>query len=445
MVIPFGRQSDISERTKRFAAQEFVRWGAMARISRPTVIAVAVSAVVMAALGGAHNEWPRNAIGSVSHVELGVTHTQFSADEWNAPAATDRAKQILRSMADLENQHIMGWGADTPSPAPGVRDWRTLDQRMRLIGASEATPVITLCCAPDWMKGGEPGTTDWSRLEEAPSPDHYDDFAELAADVARRYPQVRYYIVWNELKGFYDTDHERWDIESYTTLYNKVYLRLKAVDPTLKVGGPYVVMESWSSSDASHPSSFAGPWGVMDQRALDAVNNWLSRADGADFIAIDGSSATNDKGLIVAPQVANQKFAAVTRWLRTRTALPVWWAELYPAIDREEDWASPWRAAVALDAILSIADAGGSVVLLWQPEGRPDSPSVALWSTTNTSSGGQAGPLVEMLVWVRNAWRAGRRVEHRWDGAALVVTAGADRLVADESGSATTWCWFSCR
>ena len=25
--------------------------------------------------------------------------------------------------------------------------------------------MITLCCAPDWMKGGEPGFTNWSRLE----------------------------------------------------------------------------------------------------------------------------------------------------------------------------------------------------------------------------------------------------------------------------------------
>ncbi|OLT10047.1 hypothetical protein BJF78_29420 [Pseudonocardia sp. CNS-139] len=63
---------------------------------------------------------------------------------------------------------------------------------------------MTLCCAPDWMKGGEPGETDWSRIEVAPDPAHYADFAALAVDVARRYPQVRHFVVWNELKGFFD-------------------------------------------------------------------------------------------------------------------------------------------------------------------------------------------------------------------------------------------------
>ena len=80
--------------------------------------------------------------------------------------------------------------------------------------------MITLCCAPDWMKGGEPGFTNWSTLEVArvyighshhsprrteeikddifdllshvftfqvaPLPEHYLDFANLAGKVAER-------------------------------------------------------------------------------------------------------------------------------------------------------------------------------------------------------------------------------------------------------------------
>ena len=79
---------------------------------------------------------------------------------------------------------------------------------MQLIADSGVTPVITLCCAPDWMKGGQPGETDWSRLEVAPDPAHFADFAELAADVAKRYPQVKHFIVWNELKGFHDDEQQ---------------------------------------------------------------------------------------------------------------------------------------------------------------------------------------------------------------------------------------------
>ena len=111
------------------------------------------------------------------------------------------------------------------------------------------------------MKGGEPGETDWDRIEVAPDPEHYADFANLAVDVARRYPQVRHFVVWNELKGFFGADRNRWDIQSYTELYNTVYRALKAYDPTLRVGGPYVVMNSWSDPHtASDPSELAGPW-----------------------------------------------------------------------------------------------------------------------------------------------------------------------------------------
>jgi hypothetical protein len=75
-----------------------------------------------------------------------------------------------------------------------------LDSRIALIRRTGGTPVTTLCCVPDWMKGGRPGTTDWSKLEVAPAPGHYADFAALAATIARRYPFVRHFLflVWNE-------------------------------------------------------------------------------------------------------------------------------------------------------------------------------------------------------------------------------------------------------
>ncbi len=56
---------------------------------------------------------------------------------------------------------------------------------------------------PDWMKGGKAGAdnTNWSQaaLETAPDRAHYADFAALAAtESAKRYPDVRHFIVWNE-------------------------------------------------------------------------------------------------------------------------------------------------------------------------------------------------------------------------------------------------------
>jgi hypothetical protein len=355
-------------------------------------------------------------------LRFGVALTQRAADPWNPRAATDRATRTLARVAHTANQHIMGWGALNPSPRPGERQWDSLDERMRLIEAAGVEPVITLCCAPDWMKGGEPGETDWNRIEVAPDPAHYGDFAELAVDVARRYPQVRHYVVWNELKGFFDPQRGRWDIESYTELYDTVYRALKEHDPMLEVGGPYVVMDSWSDADtASDPSSVSGPWGVLDQRALDAVDHWLTHAAGADFLAVDGSNGTEDEGLIVEPRLANEKFTAATRWLVSRTDLPVWWMELYPDVTATDDVASPYAADVAADAILRVADAGGEAVFIWQPEADPGFHSVALWESTAQSHGGQPTVLAGRLEEIERMWGAGQVVRHEWRDGRLVL------------------------
>ena len=49
-------------------------------------------------------------------------------------------------------------------------------------------------------------------------------------DGAKRYPNVKHYMVWNEFKGFWDPANNRWDAEGYTELYNEIYVALKAVD-----------------------------------------------------------------------------------------------------------------------------------------------------------------------------------------------------------------------
>ncbi|HET8661276.1 MAG TPA: hypothetical protein VFM55_20040, partial [Micromonosporaceae bacterium] len=135
---------------------------------------------------------------------VGVTHGQYSVDDWGDDDARASAMRVLGATATYQNQHIFGWGALNPQPRPGVYEWTSLDRRMRLVRSTGGTPVITLCCAPDWMKGGRPGETDWTRLHAAPRPEHYRDFAQLAVAVAKRYPQVRHFLVWNEMKGFWD-------------------------------------------------------------------------------------------------------------------------------------------------------------------------------------------------------------------------------------------------
>ena len=245
---------------------------------------------------------------------VGITHTRNSIDSWGDDDARASAKRVLRATATYQNQHILGWGALNPEPRPGVFDWSSLDRRMKIIKATGGTPVITLCCAPDWMKGGQAGQTDWNRLHAAPLPKYYDDFAALSVEVARRYPQVRHFLVWNEMKGFWDEDRNRWDYEAYTRLYNVVYEALKAAAPAVKVGGPYVVMDMWSNRAAGgHPSTLTGKCGTVDRRSLDAVEYWLQNKRGADFVAIDGSLLTRDEGAALPPTVSSAAFGAINQ------------------------------------------------------------------------------------------------------------------------------------
>jgi hypothetical protein len=278
----------------------------------------------------------------------------------------------------------MGWGADNPEPAPGVYDFSRLDARVALIGKSGGTPVITLCCAPDWMKGGAPGRTDWSQLETAPTPAHFADFAALAATVARHYPQVHAFVVWNEFKGFFDNGADAWDAAGYTALYNDVYRALKAVRPDIAVGGPYLPMDSFSAPDGREASAVHGTWGSLDQRVVTAFDYWSQHKAGADFVAVDGSSLPRDAADRADPFAATAKFTEVSRWVHTQTPLPLWWTEWYVE-PNGSSWSEPERDAALAAGMIALAQGGVAAAFYWNPEtGTADCPG-CLWSSTGAA------------------------------------------------------------
>lgn len=71
-----------------------------------------------------------------SRLRVGITHTQVSLEPDDDPAALARARAALRPVAALQNQHLYGWGARNPEPAPGVFDWRSLDRRVEVMRRS---------------------------------------------------------------------------------------------------------------------------------------------------------------------------------------------------------------------------------------------------------------------------------------------------------------------
>jgi hypothetical protein len=333
------------------------------------------------AVQAAPAEPPPRAPATAGTFQAGVTHTQQSVD--GKTAANERAEAILETVGPFQNQHLMGWGTENPEPEPGVYDWASLDARIDLIDRTGGEPVITLCTAPGWMKG----TDDWN-MDAAPTPEHYDDFADLAAETAKRYPQVRYFQVWNEFKGFWDDDRNRWDYEGYTEMYNLVYERLKEHDPDLMIGGPYVSLNVYKDEgQMSHPSSLSGEWGTVDQRDLDATTYWLDHAAGADFVNIDGWASTND-GYHPPASEAGGMFRAVSAWLAERTELPIWWAEFYAPLSED----SPASSPAAIRAVLNgMREGGADVALWWGPEcDGSDFPCV--WTSTRQPNGDGGEP-----------------------------------------------------
>ncbi|WP_107462695.1 GH39 family glycosyl hydrolase [Streptomyces sp. MA5143a] len=353
-------------------------------------------------------------------VGWGFTHTQFSADE-GSRAAVERVEKRLGERPLPQIQHIMGWGAGNPEPVEGRYDFEEMDRRVDFVRATGGTPVVTLCCAPDWMKGGKSGAgdTDWSQsaLETAPEPEHFQDFADLAATVARRYPDVRHFIVWNEFKGFWNNAEARWDYEGYTRLYNLVYKALKKVDEDIMVGGPYLVMDSLDPRQKQNAStSLKGPWGAMDQRILDAFDYWDKNRAGADFVVVDGSSYTADDELLPDEFAATEKFTAVSEWVRGRApGLPLWWAEYYvepaDANDDRNGWSETRRVAVQAAGLIGMAKGGATSAFYWNPEERSGECPGCLWTPTDTSGGGRALPMYDLLARFGAEFPPGTRYE----------------------------------
>jgi hypothetical protein len=309
----------------------------------------------------------------ISQFATGASHTQDDNASY-----TTLGQQLLPLALTYQNVPIMGWGSDNPEPSPGSYSWESLDARVQLMRDTHAREMLTLCCAPTWMFDSSwIGNTDWNRLETAPTPDHYADFAHLAQLVALRYKDVQYFQVWNELKGFYNRALNRWSYEDYTLLYNMVYDAIKAVRPDAQIGGPYIVMDTWADSGAEgwpaqDPSLSKQPWGTIDQRSLDVLSYWLSHKHGADFLLIDAGTGTREGKWITDDFTAANVFPALINWIRKQpyggATLPVGLAEWYPNASQSRGDVNYINAVFTHDLLVSLTS-GYSYALVWGTQG----------------------------------------------------------------------------
>lgn len=370
----------------------------------------------------------------ISNFEIGCTHTHYYW-EYGDPTAVTRAKNLLiNGHVDFQNQHIMGWGAGNPEPSPGTYSWSTLDHRINdviLAMSPNSIPVITFCTAPGWMKH----TTDWI-MDARVVDEHVADFADLCKKVAQRYPQVHYFQVWNELKGYWSGSN--WDYVRYTTLYNAVYDAVKSVHPDAKIGGPYIVIQG----DGAVTIGRSGTDTYSPIRSQDwtVINYWLANKHGADFFCYDYSLIDYHDGLSYTEAEKMQLthfFGSVVAQIRAVDAnLPIWISEFYGGMN--SDPLSTFTAANHASCYYHCLINDASLALVWNPEqGEIANP---LFTDTATSSGGQPTPHYYVVSAFNNYFYPGTQIYRATSSTAnLEALAALDKtLLINKSSSAVT-------
>jgi hypothetical protein len=334
----------------------------------------------------------RNVQVGTSQLSLGVTHTQQTVIGGD-PTATAGARSLLKQAVSYQNVFIYGWGSTNPEPSPGVFDWTSLDHRIAMIRAMSATPIISLCCAPDWMTALGTNTSTYCNGSYngclPPAPAHYHDFADLARRIALRYPDVTHYVVWNEMKGLYQGAANQWDLVSYTAMYNAVYDALKAVNPRIQVGGPYLTIQGTGTN--------TGPWytwAPVTRPNVQALEYFLQYAHGVDFVALDRNvhDYHDPTNYTDAEKLAlTHYFGDVVTQVRSLTNLPIWYSE--PHFAGHQAGGLLFQGAGNASMLLHDVQAGAAASLNWEPEPQAN-PIIddCLYTSTHQAGGGQPFP-----------------------------------------------------
>jgi hypothetical protein len=232
------------------------------------------------------------------------------------------------------------------------------------------------------------------------SPDHWadarvkdeyvNDYADLCKKAALRYPDVKYFQVWNELKGYWNDSMNNWDYVRFTNFYNAIYEAVKSVRPDALLGGPYY------SFDA-----------VPEPEEWEVIDYWFKNKHGADFACFDGWIA----GYPPSGDISEEKrkmsltdyFGKIAGQFRSRTDLPIWISEFYGGWSGNPQFTAANHASCYLHALLS----GVSVVLLWGPSEQEWN---YLFTNTENENGGEPSPHYEVVKIFNNYFGPGTKL-----------------------------------
>ena len=150
------------------------------------------------------------------------------------PRTLDQRAQTLKRLGVPLVRFTVRWNKvaprrpkDASSPRDRAYDWRGPDRVLRALRRHGLTPVLTLVGTPAWANNG--------RSPEF-APPRPRDFRRFATAAARRYPWVRYWVIWNE------PNKRLWLRPTRSAIYvkhllNPGYAGIKAVLPHARVAG----------------------------------------------------------------------------------------------------------------------------------------------------------------------------------------------------------------
>jgi len=280
----------------------------------------------------------------------GITNTQYSWWNGGNTAASQAAGALLKSVASIYNVFIMGWGPGNPWPSKDAPyDFSGIKARVDLAASLGGVLWISFCTAPGWMKVAgydslsdtQKDAADWN-MDLAPLPGNEDDFAALCAAVAKAFPQVKVFQVWNEFKGMW-TAQGTLDYGRYTRLYNKVYSAVKAVRPDAQIGGFYAVLEGDGTRAVFGdlvPDSKHSAEPLIDE-SKEAIAYFTQNAVGLDYFLVDRSNVdyhndgynpdssgtfrpSRDQAMLL-----TKYFQKATAEVAEMTGKPIVWSEYY--------------------------------------------------------------------------------------------------------------------
>lgn len=207
-----------------------------------------------------------------------------------------------------------------------VYDWSKIDQLYDDLLAKGIRPFVELGFTPQAMATSEQTIFYWKGNTSHPKLDPWRDLIDaFVRHLRERYgvAEVRhwYFEVWNEpnLDGFW----ERADQKAYFELYDVTARTIKAIDPTLQVGGPSTAGAAWVPEFLEYARKTGAPVDFVTTHTYGVDHGFLDEKGEADTKLSPSQDAIVGDVRRVRQQISESSFPSLplyfTEWSTSYT------------------------------------------------------------------------------------------------------------------------------